>query len=277
VLTLNTAHYLLHPKNCIYTAVLLCALQIPSALAESSPENWYQIEYVIFEHLKSDRHVLRFESTPYSLPEREQYSYLINRPESLSPFHLQLLDPDSTELKDALSHLSRNAEVRVYDSGAWQQAISRDQALPPIKIHRDMSHVGGQVMTGEIQITRGRYLHSTVDLYLSDFMTLPYTDLKNWVFQDANIAWPLDWLLHPLSFDHPSLRAVGEAQIAQNVIHLAQSRRIKDGEVHYIDHPALGLIITIKEIEPPFEFGSDSEVESYSEENDSNQNHSSQN
>ena len=102
-------------------------------------------------------------------------------------------------------------------------------------------------------------MHVDIDVFLADFTALPYTDLKDWVYVSDETRWPLNWLLIPLAYQHPALETTGESLVANNTIHFKQSRRIKDAEIHYIDHPALGLMVTIKEIEAPFEFGADDE------------------
>jgi len=231
--------------------------------AEESSANWYQIEYILFEHLLSDRHVLRFEDVQYKLPERDQYYYLTRNPHALSPFQLQEIDQDQSDFTDILKRLSASRELRVHSAGSWQQAIQRGQKLPPLKITGGSSYSNEEgnrfELEGELKISRGRYMHVDIDVFLANFTALPYTDLKDWVYVSDETRWPLNWLLIPLAYQHPALETTGESLVANNTIHFKQSRRIKDAEIHYIDHPALGLMVTIKEIEAPFEFGADDE------------------
>jgi len=229
--------------------------------AKDSPENWYQIEYILFEHLNSDRHVLRFEDVKYDPIKREQYFYLTTNKNAASPYQLNEIEKASSDFTDILSRISKSREVSIFSTGSWQQPIKRGQKLPPLKITGGQSYDNGKrfQLEGELQLRRERYMHAEIDVFLADFTPLPYDDLKTWVFEAEKTRWPLDWLLQPLAYLHPALTKVGESLVPENVIHFKQSRRIKDSEIHYIDHPALGLIITIKEIDPPFEYGDDSE------------------
>jgi len=229
--------------------------------AEGSPENWYQIEYILFEHLNSDRQVLRFEDVKYESVKREQYFYLTSNKHAVSPYQLKMIDEASSDFTDILSRISKSNELSVFSTGGWKQPISRSQKIPPLKITGGQSYNDGNrfQLEGELQIRRERYMHAEIDVFLADFTTLPYSDLKDWIFETKENKWPLDWLLQPLAYQHSALTKVGETLVPENVIHFKQSRRIKDGEIHYIDHPALGLIVTIKQIEPPFEYGVDSE------------------
>jgi len=228
--------------------------------AEENPENWYQIEYILFEHLNSDRHVLRFEDVKYTPVKRDQYYYLTTNKSAASPYQLKEIEEADSDFKDILSRISKSGELSVFSTGSWQQPIKRGQKLPPLRITGGQSYDEGNrfQLEGELQIQRERYMHAEINVFLADFSTLPYGDLKDWVFEAEEKRWPLDWLLQPLAYQHPALTKVGKALVPENVIHFKQSRRIKNGEIHYIDHPALGLIVTIKEIEPPFEYGVDS-------------------
>lgn len=245
--------------------ILALFLFSPLSYAEDNPENWYQVEYVLFEHLNSDRHVLRFEDVKYDLVKREQYYYLNPNSNLASPYQLKNIAVEDSDFTDIVSRISKSRELSILSTGSWQQAIQRGQKLPPLKITGGQSYDNGKrfQLEGELQIRRERYMHASIDVFLADFTTLPYSDLKKWFFEANEKKWPINWLLQPLAFQHPTLNKVGNSLVPKNVIHFQQSRRIKDTEIHYIDHPAVGLMITIKEIEPPFEYGAGSEGASY--------------
>ena len=225
--------------------------------AEEPAENWYQIEYVLFEHLYSDRHVLRFEDVKYAPTKRDQYYYLTTNKQSASPFQLKTIDDSVSDFTNITKRISNSRDLKIFSTGSWQQAIKKGQKPPPIKI------TGGTLyqndsrfqLEGELQIYRERYMHAEIDVFLADFKTYPYSDIKDWFFESEDTKWPLNWLLQPLSTQAHFTNKIGYSLIPENVIHFNQRRRIKDAEIHYIDHPAMGLLITIKEIEPPFEYG----------------------
>lgn len=251
----------------LYTATLMVIIITLSTFfpalsqAKESDENWYQIEYIIFEHINADPYDLRYEDTPTSLPKRSHYLHLLKQGEALSPFHVIELDENNTVLNDALNKLKNSPDIKVHDHGAWQQALQRGQYIPPLKIEQDTDILNAQKLLGELQIKRERYLHVAANLYLENTITLPYADLKTWLFEEDTQRWPLDWLLQPLAYQHPSLEAIGESEISQNRIHLEQTRRIKNGEIHYIDHPVIGLIVTIKKVDSPYNFENENSAE----------------
>jgi len=247
-------------KLSILSSLLILLLSYSLLVSsEESKKNWYQIEYIIFEHKNADRHVLRFEDTSFKLPKRRQYLHLLDSGEPISPFQLKQVNTDAT-LESALKKLVKSPRVNVLDRGAWQQEIGRSEVLPPLKIAVDLRPDQSQQLLGEIQIVRERYMHAKANIYMTEWIQLPYPDLKDWLFQEPTESWPFSWLLQPIAYRHTTLTRVGESKIPKNVVHLEQSRRIKGSEIHYMDHPVLGVMITIKEIEPPFEFGDESDI-----------------
>lgn len=227
----------------------------PYAISNEVEKNWYQVEFVIFEHLNSERSVLKFEDVSYYLPEKKDYLYLITNTAPISDKQVKQLNPEQMVLSNAINQLKRSKDTRVYSSGAWQHALAKNETLPPLRIDIDKTESGGQHLQGELSIRRGRYMHAEATLYLADFSKLPYLTLTNWLLESDDTRFPIQWLTQPLAYRHPALESVGENIMAQNLSVLKQSRRIKDGEIHYIDHPALGLIVTIQSIDPPFEYG----------------------
>jgi hypothetical protein len=77
------------------------------------------------------------------------------------------------------------------------------------------------------------------DLWLSEFTTLADPDNE--------------WQLPP--FPGPQSAADGEADRYQphRVYHFQQSRDMRSNEFHYLDHPALGLVVTVFPYEVPAE------------------------
>lgn len=219
---------------------------------EEQAQDWFQIEYVLFEHLASDRHVLRYEDVKYMAPEDTQYQYLYSLGKPLSSFQIAPLDTEQAVLGSALNSLKRANDIRVLSQGAWQQPVGKESAALPLKINAGHQYSDGRhQIEGSLIIKRSRYMHAVVDIYMSDFESYPYTDMKEWFFESSNESWPVDWLALPLTHQPEFIHNKGDALIERNVVHLNASRRIKDEEIHYIDHPALGMIVTVKKVDDP--------------------------
>lgn len=235
------------------TVLLLLSASIltTTALADDTDPTakWYQIEYVIFEHLQTDDHILRYEDIPYPKKAEKQYSYLISASQAATDNQYTQLAETQMDLAVALQQLKRSRAVRVLDSKAWQQALS-DTQPPPIKIFTPTSQE--RTLFGELQLKKSRFTHAEFKLYLSQKIILPYRDITDW-FLDKYTTWKLIDLVTPVEEPSALSDSIGVSELYQNIRYLDESRRIKEGEVHYIDHPIIGVIVTIKEVPSPLD------------------------
>ena len=247
----------------LFSVALLCfQLQISHAeeFADEVEEDRFQVEYIIFKHSKSDTSELRFSDTRYRLPSVRQYNYLTSGFEPLTPFHHPKLDAEDATLSRALKQLQRSRDVEVVDHGVWQQEIPPNTTLDPFLISKTLSNEGTSSnlyeeaqLNGTLTIKRARYLHAEVDLYLADFIFLPSNNTVSWLLSDTNNNLKTQWFLQALTLQEHYLHKDSSSKIALNLVHMNQSRRLKYSEVHYLDHPALGVVVTISKIEPTLE------------------------
>ena len=84
-----------------------------SSRAEENPESWYQIEYILFEHLNSDRHVLRYEDVKYTPAKKAQYYYLTSNNNTASPFQLKDINESLSDFTDIFDRITNSNELRV--------------------------------------------------------------------------------------------------------------------------------------------------------------------
>ena len=233
-------------------ALLICFLTFIALNAfanDESQENlkdnsqWYQIEYIIFEHKGTDDHILRYEDTPYPIAQNKQYTYLTTNLYPASPFQFTRLDKEKSELNKALTQLVKSSLVTVLDSGAWQQSLSEDTLSPALHINKLVSEE--RTLFGEIQLRKSRFTHAEFKLYLTKPVHMIYDNVSDWFFDQSPQSSVIDLFI---SSKEASPIEMTETNIMHtNIIYLNESRRIKEGEIHYIDHPVLSAIITIKE------------------------------
>lgn len=217
-------------------------------------EDWYQVEYILLEHLEGDRHELRYEDIDYQDPMQRQYAYFYPGNTPITQHQYTALKGDELDLKDSYQRLKRDRRIKVLEYRAWQQAINSDEHYPALKIASPID--SKRSLLGGVELSRKRYIHAELDVYLLGFVTVPNVDLVNWLFEASEFDL-IDLLLPQGSSSPLNLVANNESslQLPVNIVHLKESRRIKDGEVHYIDHPALAALITVKAIDAPFSYG----------------------
>ncbi|MEM1433547.1 MAG: CsiV family protein [Pseudomonadota bacterium] len=196
--------------------------------------------------------------------------------DALAPLWLQLpeaglaLIPD-TELE--LSEDASSAPVReqrraplvepLFDNGAaprsaadaaFGQPASADALIPALPRHP---------IEGTIAVSKGRYLHAALQLVYDDpLMALPEDpDAATTAAADGyDPLGDVGDLRAPLEAAPQSAVPAAEGPAADSrsdaapaLVHLAQRRRMKSGELHYIDHPRLGVLIRIDPIAVPEE------------------------
>ena len=130
----------------------------------------------------------------------------------------RVLRSDELELRGALQRLQRDADYTPLAHGGWIQATySPEQAVPV-----DISLLGTVNPVGTVTLHLSRFLHVTVDLVYRAPPEPPS-------IQAASAA---DGVLSELTLP---LRYALRIQ-----------RRVRSGEVHYLDHPAIGLLVLVR-------------------------------
>ena len=175
----------------------------------------------------------------------------------------KLLKADTYQLTDKVEKISESKTQRVIFHTAWRQpGLDKKQALPiyfkrevpapPVVedlSNSDQSSEDGSIaaksnpsiLEGILRVTLARYLHLEAELTLKD--KIP--EIEN----SDNPFSVLD--------NQSELNNIDK----QGVIHFNQKRRrIRSKELHYLDHPALGILILITPYEIPEDQAANSTV-----------------
>lgn len=169
----------------------------------------------------------------------------------------KVLNSSHYQLTEEVEKISESKTHRVIFHTAWRQpGLDKNQALPiyfkhevtapPVIEDEEVSetaengeivstekvNTSPSILEGILRVTLSRYLHLEAELTFK-------TKIPDMVKSD-----------NPFSIlDNEQIRL--EIQ-KQGVIHLKQKRRrIRSSELHYIDHPVLGILINITRYEKP--------------------------
>ena len=130
----------------------------------------------------------------------------------------RVLRADELELRGARQRLARDGEYTPLAHGGWiLPAYPPDQAVPI-----DISLLGTVNPVGTVQLHLSRFLHVTVDL----------------VYR----APPVPEYLQAATVDNDGLR---ELELPPRYA-LRTQRRVRSGEVNYLDHPAIGILVVVR-------------------------------
>lgn len=189
---------------------------------------WYTIEVIVFQHLSNDGLYTEHWPVDPGRPAIEEAVTLSTDTGADSgstfdpnPFHL--LNRSQLQLSEAAGRLKRSGGYRPLLHVAWRQPGYTRSEARTVYIHTDLPNRFrdpdglelslSHVIEGTLRLSRARYLHLEADL------------------------------LHhrQVPVDTPTEGAT---------FRLQDSRRMRSKEVHYIDHPLIGLLVLVTPYEP---------------------------
>lgn len=209
-----------------FVAVVLSlfALTHPVQAADEAP--WYDIELILFKQDASG-----VEATE-NWPEDPGSPDWTNAVTLLPPSSEEILQPHTLlpkanwQLNAQFNALQRTrAGMEPLFHQAWRQPVATSRAAENIYLGPDLVKKNGAPpppFEGLIKISVSRYLHVELDVLL----------------RGANNNLPFDTL------DTLSSPTRGSIRFHAN-------RRMRSGELHYIDHPRIGALILISRVELP--------------------------
>ncbi|MCL2914342.1 peptidoglycan binding protein CsiV [Shewanella corallii] len=191
-----------------------------------------------------------------------------------------LLADSQSQFQELISKLSREPGVTGLLHMTWQENMKPRRQAKPIRLYagKDFGknyRADGSVIEADNDLVQ----HFT---YLNDFLTQDSEDpvwqldgtlniyLNHWLYIETDLVLREEGdktLATPEpELTEQSVVADDTAEEAKQVpylyaIHMKQNRRVRSNEMHYFDHPKLGLLIQIRKMEQPSEREVDQESE----------------
>lgn len=182
------------------------------------------------------------------------------------------LTGEQRDLNRFATALDRRGEYRVLFHQAWRQPIVEEDQAPWILISAGEEYGPYRELEGSIQLSVSRFLHLNTRLWLTEFAANHGQRLDGWPEPplnptrthaqgtDAHSTTPGRpggdrdlWSnqLDPEQSRHNSFGFLDSPYRATRIATLEQSRRMRSEELHYIDHPLMGLVLRITPYELP--------------------------
>lgn len=187
--------------------------------------------------------------------------YLVLRP-------FTLLDDSALELNSR--RLQRNQGRRILFHAGWYQPLRSREDTEPLLIEGSRRKGDYPDLQGTIRLYVSRYLHLETDLWLNtpgDYLPADWKMPNPPLAPEAlhtdqhffRVQLPTDWHYRPFAGGYSyGVQQKPEPEYGwRHAVTLKQKRRMRSGELHYIDHPLLGLLIKVT----PYEFQPFFEVE----------------
>lgn len=116
------------------------------------------------------------------------------------------------------SRLARSGDYRVLYHSGWMQSIGGKSQARSVRVKASTE---GYELDGSISIYRNRFLHAQPNLQLSSYRLAPQTLPET---ESSDRYRPTAWLLQ-------------------------DARRMRSNEIHYIDHPQMGVLLIIRPVD----------------------------
>lgn len=177
----------------------------------------YKIEVIIFESLATKGWTEEYWSNEVDLPYTENAVSVFST--GKRPLFIESSDK---EMVDKANTLNKRG-YRVIFHQAWTQQAHPNKNIKPVLVEGSTKY--GTNMLGTVRLYKTRYAHVNFDLNfdrrIPDSVKTLFADNQQIAIADLPEFW---------SFN------------------LAESRKIKPGQLHYLDHPLFGALVRISKV-----------------------------
>lgn len=173
-------------------------------------------------------------------------------------------------LAEELARLSRPRNNTIVWRGRWLQAVPNRKEPQPLVVAVNELESGEFQLTGSLEVTVNRYLHLRAKLWYHDpafGAELMTAELAGYSAPSDRAALPQQPVQSGTYSSQSGQQSSGQGlapstaeqyAMEQNLpeplfMLLDQTRRMRSGILHYLDHPKLGLLVRIDKVPPPAE------------------------
>lgn len=137
---------------------------------------------------------------------------------------------NALSLSASASALARRGIGQVLLHGAWRQPVPDREQPQPVLIQSNVPVEDRWQVEGTVAVTRGRFLHVDAELWFQPFLP----DARGESSDDARASYGSPAVDPDLPYEL-----------------LSEHRRMRSGELHYLDHPTFGMLLRVTPVEPP--------------------------
>lgn len=238
---------------------LLALLLLPSWGANAAP--WYRVEVILVAY--QDENLMNKETWPESLPLPDVKAKNVDLTWWLNPaisnsnamlgsfgfgqapqakWDLPMQPLPTRQLLDAAKRIQARKDMKVIWHKAWVEPIQEQEnaIVHPLDIR--LADKFDIHLSGSINLYRSRFLHINTDLVMQHNDPIGQVSLE--ALQQDFAGVESDQRSDVVT--HAALEIFADETpqvIPIRAAHIKQSRRMRSGELHYIDHPFLGIVV----------------------------------
>lgn len=215
-----------------------------NAFAQDNHERWYHVEVIIFARGESNQQ----EAWPKRIKLNYPDNLIFLKPTgSNNSEGFNLLPVSEHKLNSQAATIAKSGTYTLLFHQAWGQMIHAKNTH--IFINGGKKYNGHHELEGNLSLSVGQYLKFQTNLWLTQFAPIsldsapatPSTETDLSPSSTAEQNWPeLPGIPNFEDSTHEPLEFV-----TKRIVKVAQQRSMRSVEVHYIDHPLLGIIVKI--------------------------------
>jgi Peptidoglycan-binding protein, CsiV len=231
----------------ISTTSLLLLIISPNTFCQNvknaveNHERWYQVELIIFARHNEASAQQEYWPKNISLVYPEN---LINLSPagSNNPNDFSMLQPEARQLNSQANSIAKSGSYSLLFHQAWKQMITRKNTS--ILIQGGKIFNGHHELEGSISLSVSLYLQLQTNLWLTQFSPAA---------TDVNDGWPelptvpnlsaalTNPIINEVSNETPN--QITAEYVTKRIVKINQQKNMRSVDIHYIDHPLLGIII----------------------------------
>ncbi|MCH8552889.1 MAG: peptidoglycan binding protein CsiV [Natronospirillum sp.] len=264
---------LINPGNTLVLTLLLALVVSPAVAQDTNPNvgRWYQVELILFEQRQEPEYNEIWPTFP-NLTGTQDAMQLRKAPDSSSSVIAPLPALDLTpppelpprwplidfvdgieesliilprpllQFTDEARRVNESRGRRVLLHTGWNMPVSAEANRDIIRLHAGRRFDEHYELDGTIAIHVGRFLHVETDLYQTQY-ELNQEPLPLISRDGLPTSLMADGEFSPPMRSGGSTFRTGPRFVPVEAAHFAEQRRMRSNELHYIDHPRLGMLI----------------------------------
>ena len=153
------------------------------------------------------------------------------------------LSPSDSDFQQTNRTLERSSDHRLLYHGLWRQAVRQSSNAVPIYIEGGLRYGDNHELQGSVTIR----FNENEDRVVADthIWLIEYSIVK-----DSSSEWELPQIPESIRIESRE-NSSSLTYFPNNVYVMEQSREMRSNEFHYLDHPALGLVISVRPYSVP--------------------------
>ena len=153
------------------------------------------------------------------------------------------LSPVDSDFQQTNRTLERSSDHRLLYHGLWRQAVRQSSNAVPIYIEGGLRYGDNHELQGSVTI---RFNENEERVVVDTHIWL----IEYSIVKDSSSEWKLPQIPESIRRENRE-NSSSLTYFPNNVYVMDQSREMRSNEFHYLDHPALGLVISVKPYSVP--------------------------